>query len=57
MTYNDMQSLVKQLQSTEERSARERQSMNKDNFSKGLYYIREILNNMIFPEDRKKGRD
>ena len=57
MTYNDMQSLVKQLQSTEERNARERQKIGRDNFSKGLYWIREILNTMVFPEDRKKGRD
>jgi hypothetical protein len=57
MTYNDMQNLVKQLQSTEEKSAKERQKIGKDNFSRGLYYIREILNTLVFPEDRKKGRD
>ena len=57
MTYNDLQSLVKQLQSTEEKSARERQKIGKDNFTKGLYWIREILNCLIFPEDRKKGRE
>ena len=57
MTYNDLQSLVKQLQSTEEKSANERQKVGKDNFTKGLFWIREILNTMVFPEDRKKGRD
>ena len=57
MTFNDMQSLVKQLQTTEEKSARERQKIGKDNFTKGLFWIREILNTLVFPEDRKKGRD
>ena len=57
MTYNDMQNLVKQLQTNEEKSAKERQKIGKDNFTKGLYWIREILNLMVFPEDRKKGRE
>lgn len=57
MTYNDMQSMVKQLQTNEEKSAKERQKIGKDNFTKGLYWIREILNLMVFPEDRKKGRE
>lgn len=57
MTYNDLQSLVKQLQSTEEMNAKERQKIGKDNFSKGLWYIREILNTLVFPEDRRKGRE
>jgi hypothetical protein len=57
MTYNDLQGLVKQLQTTEEKSAKERQKIGKDNFTKGLYWIREILNTLVFPEDRKKGRD
>ena len=58
MTFNDLQSLVKQLQSTEEKSAKERQKIGKDNFSRGLYYIREILNTLVFPEDKtRKGRD
>ena len=57
MTYNDLQNLVKQLQTTEERNAKERQKIGKDNFTKGLYWIREILNTLVFPEDRKKGRD
>lgn len=57
MTYNDMQNLVKQLQTNEEKTAKERQKIGKDNFTKGLYWIREILNLMVFPEDRKKGRD
>ena len=57
MTYNDLQNLVKQLQTTEEKNAKERQKIGKDNFTKGLYWIREILNTLVFPEDRKKGRD
>lgn len=57
MTFNDLQNLVKQLQTTEEKNAKERQKIGKDNFTKGLFWIREILNNMVFPEDRKKGRD
>ena len=57
MTYNDLQNLVKQLLTTEEKSARERQKVGKDNFTKGLFWIREILNTMVFPEDRKKGRE
>lgn len=56
MTYNDLQTLVKQLQSTEEKDAKERQNIGRDNFTKGLWYIREILNTMVFPEDRKKRR-
>ena len=57
MTYNDLQNLVKQLQTTEEQSSKERQKIGRDNFTKGLFWIREILNTMVFPEDRKKGRE
>ena len=53
MTYNDLQTLVHQLQTTMEKENKERQKVGKDNFTKGLWYIREILNTMIFPEDRK----
>lgn len=56
LTYNDLQTLVKQLQATEEKDAKEKQNIGRDNFTKGLWYIREILNTMVFPEDRKKGR-
>ena len=57
MTYNDIQTLVHQLKTIEERDAKERQKIGKDNFTKGLWYIREILNTLVFPEDRKKGRE
>ena len=57
MTFNDLQNLIKQLQTTEEKSSKERQKIGRDNFTKGLFWIREILNTMAFPEDRKKGRE
>ncbi len=50
MTFNDLTSLVKQIGVTAEKDNHERQKMGKDSFGKGLWYIREILNNMIFPE-------
>ena len=53
MTYNDLSSLMKQLGTTVEKDNKERQNANKDNFTKGLWYIREILNTMIFPYDKK----
>lgn len=53
MTYNDLQSLVHQLSATMEKENKERQKIGKDNLSKGLWYIREILNTLVFPEDRK----
>jgi hypothetical protein len=53
MTYNDLSSLVHQLSTTMEKENKERQKVGKDNFTKGLWYIREILNTMIFPEDKK----
>ena len=56
MTYNDLQTLVKQIQTTEEKDANEKRKVGKDNFTKGLWYIREILNCMIFPGDRQKNR-
>ena len=55
MTYNDLTTLIHQLQATEEKDAKERQKIGKDNLSKGLWYIREILNTLVFPEDRKHG--
>ena len=55
MTYNDLTTLIHQLQATEEKDAKERQKIGRDNLSKGLWYIREILNTLIFPEDRKHG--
>lgn len=54
MTYNDFSSLVKQLGTTMERDNKERQRGIKDNFTKGLWYIREILNTMVFPYDKMK---
>lgn len=53
MTYNDLSSLVRQLGTTVEKDNKERQKTSKDHLYKGLWYIREILNNMIFPQDRK----
>ena len=54
MTYNDLNVLVHQLSITMEKENEERKKMNKDNFTKGLWYIREILNSYIFPQDKKK---
>lgn len=54
MTYNDLNILVHQLSSTLEKENDERKKMNKDNFTKGLWYIREILNSYIFPQDKHK---
>ena len=53
MTYNDLNTLIHQIGVTAEKDNKERQKVGKDNFTKGLWYIREILNTMIFPEDRK----
>lgn len=53
MTYNDLNTLIHQIGVTAEKENDDRKKMNKDNFTKGLWYIREILNTMIFPEDRK----
>ena len=55
LTYNDLSSLMHQLSTTVEKDNKERQKIGKDNFTKGLYWIREILNTLVFPEDRKKG--
>ena len=54
MTYNDLSTLVHQLSTTEEKDSKERQKVGRDNLSKGLWYIREILNTMVFPEDKKR---
>lgn len=53
MTYNDLQSLMHQLQTTVEKDNKERQKIGHDHLYKGLWLIREILNNMIFPQDKK----
>lgn len=53
LTYNDLTSLMKQLSTTVEKDNKERQKVGHDHLYKGLWYIREILNSMIFPEDRK----
>lgn len=55
ITYNDLSSLIKQLSTTVEKDNKERQRVGRDHLYKGLWYIREILNHMIFPEDRKHG--
>ena len=54
MTYNDFLNLTKQLSTTMEKDNQERQKQNRDNFTKGRWYIREILNTMIFPQDKLK---
>ena len=55
MTYNDLSNLTKQISATMEKENEDRRRSNKDNFTKGLWYIREILNTMIFPQDKVKG--
>lgn len=54
MTYNDMTSLMRQLGITAEKDNEQRQKGVRENFTKGLWYIREILNTMIFPQDKIK---
>ena len=54
MTYNDLNTLIHQIGTTVEKENDERKKMNHDNFTKGLWYIREILNTMIFPQDKQK---
>lgn len=54
MTYNDLNTLIHQIGVTMEKENEERKKMNRDNFTKGLWYIREILNTMIFPQDKQK---
>lgn len=54
MTYNDFNSLVHQIGNTAEKEADERKKqMSNDTLVKGLWYIREILNNLVFPQDKK----
>ena len=53
LTYNDLQTLMKQLSTTVEKDNQERQKGSRDNLYKGLWLIREILNTMIFPQDKK----
>lgn len=53
LTYNDLQALLHQLQTTVEKDNRERQKIGREHLYKGLWLIREILNTLIFPEDRK----
>lgn len=54
ITYNELNSLVKQLGTTIEKENEQRKKdMGRDTLSKGLWMIREILNNLVFPQDRK----
>lgn len=53
MTYNDLQNLMKQLSTTVEKDNQERQKGGRDHLYRGLWLIREILNTMIFPQDKK----
>jgi hypothetical protein len=54
ITYNDLNNLVRQLQTTAEKDNKERQRAGHDHLYKGLWLIREILNTMIFPQDKLK---
>lgn len=54
LTYNDLSNLMRQLQTTVEKDNQERQKGHRENFTKGLWYIREILNTMVFPYDKIK---
>ena len=54
LTYNDLSNLMKQLSTTVEKDNMERQKVGRDHLYKGLWLIREILNTMIFPQDKKK---
>ena len=53
ITYNDLQTLVHQISSTAEQESKDRKKSGQDNLVKGLWYIREILNNLVFPGDKK----
>lgn len=53
MTYNDLNSLVRQIGVTAEKDNKDRQKAGHDHLYKGLWLIREILNTMIFPQDKK----
>ena len=53
LTYNDLQTLMKQLSTTAEKDNQERQKGGRDHLYRGLWLIREILNTMIFPQDKK----
>ena len=54
MTYNDLQSLVHQIGATAERDNQERKKMGNEPVMKGLWYIREVLNTLVFPMDSKR---
>lgn len=54
MTFNDLNGLVKQLGVTMENEEKERRKVGQEPLTKGLWYIREILNTMIFPQDKKR---
>lgn len=54
MTYNDLNTLVNQISTTAEKENDERKKVGHEPLYKGLWYIREILNLMIFPQDNIK---
>lgn len=53
ITYNDLTNLIHQLSASAEKENDERKRVGNDHLYKGLWYIREILNTLIFPQDKK----
>lgn len=54
MTYNDLQSLIHQIGTTSEKENQERKKIGSEPVMKGLWYIREVLNTLVFPMDNKR---
>ena len=54
MTYNDLNSFVHQIGVTAEKDNEQRKRTGHDHLYKGLWMIREILNNIVFPQDKKQ---
>ena len=54
MTYNDLQTLVHQIGVTAEKENQERKKIGNEPVMKGLWYIREVLNTLVFPMDSKR---
>ena len=54
MTYNDLNTLVHQIGTTAEKGNQERRKIGNDKLIQGLAMIRDILNFVVFPGDKKK---
>ena len=54
MTYNDLNTLVHQIGTTAEKENQERRKIGNDKLIQGLAMIRDILNFVVFPGDKKK---